>query len=79
MKKIYQFFLPAILILIIFSIQFQGCSDDEIINPNPTSGDLTNTYTSQVAFDWYNLQLRLIKQTSGLTPPVSSRALGYTG
>lgn len=79
MKKIYKNILSAILIMFTFIIHFQGCSNDEITNSNPTSGNLTKSYTSQVALDWYNLQMKLIKQTSGITPPVSSRAFGYTG
>lgn len=33
----------------------------------------------EVATKWFELQLQLIPQTPGFTPPVVSRALGYTG
>ncbi|WP_255038651.1 vanadium-dependent haloperoxidase [Lacihabitans soyangensis] len=33
----------------------------------------------EVASRWFDLQLKLIPQTPGFTPPVVSRALGYTG
>lgn len=34
---------------------------------------------ADVATSWFDLQLKLIKETPGFTPPVSSRALGYSG
>ena len=36
-------------------------------------------YSSDVAAKYYNLSLTLIKTTPGFSPPVASRALGYTG
>lgn len=34
---------------------------------------------SEVATAWFRLQLQLIQQTPGFSPPVASRALGYAG
>ncbi len=34
---------------------------------------------SQVATDWFDLQIQLIPKTEGFTPPVVSRLFGYTG
>lgn len=34
---------------------------------------------ADVAHGWYTLQLKLIKETPGFSPPVAARALGYTG
>lgn len=39
----------------------------------------TVTYPSDLATSWFDLQLKLIKETPGFTPPVASRALGYSG
>lgn len=39
----------------------------------------TAAYPADVATSWFTLQLRLIKETPGFTPPVASRALGYSG
>lgn len=36
-------------------------------------------YSSEVAIKHYQLALQLVKTTPGFTPPVVSRALGYTG
>ncbi len=36
-------------------------------------------FSSEVATSWFNLQLYLIPNTQGFTPPVASRALGYSG
>lgn len=39
----------------------------------------TADFSADLANDWFTLQLQLIKETSGFTPPVASRALGYSG
>ncbi|NJN83378.1 MAG: hypothetical protein HC802_14555 [Caldilineaceae bacterium] len=36
-----------------------------------------STYSADVATGWFDLQLQLIKETPGFTPPVASRALAY--
>lgn len=36
-------------------------------------------FSSEVATAWFNLQLYLIPNTQGFSPPVASRALGYSG
>jgi hypothetical protein len=43
------------------------------------SASLTEDYPAGVATAWFTLQLQLIKETPGFTPPVASRALGYSG
>jgi PAP2 superfamily len=43
------------------------------------STKLTSEFPAQVAISWFDLQLKLIKETPGLTAPVASRALGYSG
>ncbi len=37
------------------------------------------SYDSQVAQDWFTRELYLIKNGTGFSPPVASRALGYSG
>jgi Secretion system C-terminal sorting domain/PAP2 superfamily len=37
------------------------------------------TYNADVARDWFGTELHLIKNVAGFSPPVASRALGYTG
>jgi PAP2 superfamily len=39
----------------------------------------TKEFSSEVATAWFNLQLYLIPNTQGFSPPVASRALGYSG
>jgi hypothetical protein len=36
-------------------------------------------FDSEVATNWFDLALDLVKQTPGLSPPVASRAFGYAG
>lgn len=76
------FALVVLLIIAVFSSSyFSGCSDDTVspVNSTNPTGPFTNSYSSDVALQWYDLEIKLIKQTSGITPPVASRALGYTG
>jgi hypothetical protein len=39
----------------------------------------TKEFSNEIATAWYSLQLYLIPNTQGFTPPVASRALGYSG
>jgi membrane-associated phospholipid phosphatase len=36
-------------------------------------------FSANVAIDWFQLDLQLIQQTPGFSPPVAARALGYLG
>jgi hypothetical protein len=36
-------------------------------------------YPAEIALQWFDLQLRLIAETPGFTPPVAARALAYSG
>ena len=40
---------------------------------------LTSTYSAQVANHYFGFSLKLIRETPGFTPPVASRALGFSG
>jgi hypothetical protein len=50
-------------------------------SPSVAYASLPSAESSEadVATAWYDLTLRLIRQTPGFTPPVASRALAYTG
>lgn len=50
-----------------------GCRKDEKITP-AKSGQ-----TAAVPTQWYDLSLKLTKETPGFTPPVAARAFGYVG
>ncbi len=54
-----------------------ACSHD-VDQPAPTSA-ATDSFTADVAIKWADLELRLIKNGSGFSPPVAARALGYAG
>jgi membrane-associated phospholipid phosphatase len=51
-----------------------ACSSDEPEVSAPASSVSAATATA-----WFNLQLRLVRETPGFTPPVASRAFAYTG
>jgi hypothetical protein len=38
-----------------------------------------SSFSAAVATDWMQLDLLLIQQTPGFSPPVAARALGYLG
>ncbi len=44
----------------------------------PAAKDASN-YSANVAIDWFQLDLQLMQQTPGFSPPVAARALGYLG
>ena len=39
----------------------------------------TAEYSNDVALKWFDLELLLIRDTPGFSPPVAARAIGYTG
>lgn len=39
----------------------------------------TEEFDNKIAFDWFQLQTDIIPTTEGFTPPVTARALGYSG
>jgi PAP2 superfamily len=45
-------------------------------SPMPKTAD---QYSAEVATKWVDLELKIIKNTKGYTPPVTARAIGYTG
>lgn len=46
----------------------------------PQAGSLpASAFSSDLARAWFDLQLRLVTRTWGFSPPVASRAFGYTG
>ena len=54
-----------------------SCSRDaEIAAPTSPAAD---TYSADVATKWTDMELRLIKNGMGFSPPVVARALGYAG
>lgn len=70
------------------ALVFSGCQKQDLGSPQvPASvnGDISTAkgikknFSSEVAAKWFDNELLLIKSTAGFTPPVASRALGYTG
>ena len=51
-------------------------SDDDIVMPQSKTAD---QYSADVALRWSGMQLYLLRNSAGFTPPVASRALGYGG
>lgn len=45
----------------------------------PPTGTPATAHSGDVAMDWFDLQLDLVRTTPGFTPPVASRAFAYTG
>jgi len=56
-----------------------ACSHDaDPVDPTPASPS-ADTYPADAATKWADLELRLIRYGTGFSPPVASRALGYSG
>jgi hypothetical protein len=65
-------------IAIAATVILAGCSKkDPVTYVNPSKE--ASYYDNKVPTQWMDLELRLIKTTSGFTPPVAARALGYSG
>jgi hypothetical protein len=53
-----------------------GCSDDTTVQPPSTTA--VSKYNAEVPMAWFELQMKLIEKSPGFSPPVASRALGYS-
>ena len=61
------------LILFLFLSLLIACQDE------PTLPQSSDDNAAEMAIGWFELQLKLVKETPGFTPPVASRAFGYAG
>ncbi len=52
---------------------------EAVDEPPAGLGRLTADYPAEVVEAWFELELKLIQKTMGFSPPVASRALGYSG
>lgn len=68
----------AILVLLALAIDSCRTPNDERVDPSVISKS-TDTYSAEVATKWADMDLKLIRASTGFTPPVASRALGYAG
>lgn len=66
-----------LLIAILISATFNACTREDDTEPASLSPQ-ARTYKAEVALKWNDLQLSLIKSTTGFKPPVASRALAYS-
>jgi hypothetical protein len=73
--------IKLLFCLSLFALFLASCGQDEPTTPTEETylGKKSNEYDSKIAINWYNHTLELIKTTSGYSPPVASRALGYIG
>lgn len=69
--------LCCILLLASFACQKEQQIKD--LQQTPVTESLARTGESAVPASWYQLQLKLIKETPGFSPPVAARAIAYTG
>ena len=69
----------GLLLTLLLLSWLQACRQNpggEDVSP---SGQTADKLSNEVALKWSAMQLRLIRQSTGFTPPVASRALGYGG
>ena len=62
------------LLILVSLVVFVSCGL-QALEPSMFASDVS----AHVATRWFELQLKLIMETPGFTPPVASRALGYSG
>jgi hypothetical protein len=81
MKFIY---LRPCLVYLTFVFSLFACKRQDVPVPAPAINAIATLSVASgndaaVAVSWYQLQLKLIKETGGFTPPVAARAIAYTG
>ncbi len=77
-KKFNILFRPLLIVLVIGTL-FTSCKDKSVETTDPVlvSKD-ASTFDANIATQWTDMQLKLIKSTPGYAPPVAARTLGYT-
>lgn len=63
-------------LLLLSTVIIAACSSDT--PSEPTFGTAAD-FDAKVATEWFDLQLDAVQTTPGFSPPVASRALGYSG
>jgi membrane-associated phospholipid phosphatase len=90
MQDLFKKLVPYACLLIVF---ITGCrKEEQVFEENKSPSPAANfpsvaaqeqngllKFDSYVAQSWYNLILKLIKETPGHTPPIAARSFGYTG
>ncbi|SFE08178.1 PAP2 superfamily protein [Chitinophaga sp. CF118] len=78
--------LRLCFVYLMFIFGFLACKKEDIVTHDhgPEINEIATLVVgpgndAAVAVSWYQLQLKLIKETSGFTPPVAARAIAYTG
>jgi len=57
---------------------YSGCENENLIQATARSRPVSD-FSAEVATSWFNLTLKLVKESPGFSPPVASRAFGYAG
>ncbi|MCX8522049.1 MAG: hypothetical protein ORN28_11015, partial [Rhodoferax sp.] len=68
------FLLAAALALAVVQAPLVQAQPGPSVQAKPAS-----SYSAGVVYDWVQLDLQLIQQTPGFSPPIAARALGYLG
>lgn len=68
-RKMLSFLWVACLLLVSIGAPVQG----------QANSTLTADFEAEIANAWFALQLKLVRETPGFSPPVAARAFGYTG
>lgn len=70
--------LKTIILISVVSSTLFSCGKWNNESTPDTHNFTTDYYSDEVPTGWMTLELNLIRTTPGFTPPVASRALGYT-
>ncbi len=85
MQNLFKKLMPIISLSVLIGA---GCRRQDEIFPHqnttilPSDAETQNgagRFDSYVAQSWYNLMMKLIKETPGHTPPIAARSFGYAG
>lgn len=71
-------FVAVWMVVLTASLWLTGCSEDTVAPPAPDPIPASK-YKYDVPVAWFQLQMVLIEKSAGFSPPVASRALGYSG
>jgi hypothetical protein len=75
LKKLINFLFIWVFLSVLYSCKKEGTAVDP--TPKKSLSAAASTFDNNVASDWLDMHLYLIKTTPGFAPPVAARSLGY--
>ena len=77
-RRVVRLTSPMLVCMVLMSTMWMADNNDHTLVDPPSGATDAGAYFADVPLAWFELQMELIERTPGFSPPVASRALGYS-